>query len=54
MSPSAPVARNYDAAVRLDVDALRARAKRPEASAEPQARVIRKTRDNALLRAVGR
>jgi hypothetical protein len=54
VSPSAPVARNYDAAVRLDVDALRARTRRPEASAEPQARVIRKTRDNALLRPVGR
>src|SRR5262245_33853530 len=55
--PSAPVARNYDAAVRLDVDALRARTKRIAASngaAEPQARVIRKTRENALLRPVGR
>jgi HK97 family phage portal protein len=29
---SAPVARDYDAAVRLDVDALRARTRRPEAS----------------------
>jgi len=57
VSPSAPVARNYDAAVRLDVDALRARTKRIAASngaAEPQARVIRKTRENALLRPVGR
>ena len=54
VSPSAPVARNYDAAVRLDVDALKARTKRPEASAEPQARVIRKRRDNALLRPGGR
>ena len=54
VSPSAPVARNYDAAVRLDVDALRARTKRPEASAQPQARVIRKTRENALLRPGGR
>jgi phage portal protein BeeE len=52
VSPSAPVARNYDAAVRLDVDALKARTKRPEA--QPQARVIRKTRDNALLRPGGR
>jgi hypothetical protein len=57
---SAPVARDYDAAVRLDVDALRARTKRPEriaaldGAAEPSARVIRKTRDNALLRASGR
>jgi HK97 family phage portal protein len=49
VSPSAPVARNYDAAVKLDIDALRARTKRPEASAEPQARVIRKTRENAFL-----
>ena len=54
VSLSAPVARNYDAAVRLDVDALKARTKRPEASAEPQARVIRKRRDNALLRPGGR
>jgi hypothetical protein len=52
--PSAPAAKNYQAAVQLDVDALRARSKRPEASAEPQARVIRKTRDNALLRPTGR
>ena len=51
---SAPVARNYDAAVQADVDALKARRKRLEASAEPQARVIRKTRDNALLRPAGR
>jgi hypothetical protein len=48
--PSAPAAKNYQAAVQLDVDALRARTKRPEASAEPHARVIRKTRENALLR----
>jgi hypothetical protein len=48
--PSAPAAKNYRAAVQLDVDALVARSKRPEASAEPQAHVIRKTRDNALLR----
>jgi HK97 family phage portal protein len=56
VSPSAPVARNYDAAVRLDIDALRARTKRPEriAAAEPQARVIRKTRENALQRLAGR
>jgi HK97 family phage portal protein len=54
VSPSAPVARNYDAAVRLDIDALRARTKRPEASAAPQARVIRKTRENALQRPAGR
>jgi HK97 family phage portal protein len=53
--PSAPAAaKNYKAAVQADVDALRARTKRPEASAEPQARVIRKTRDNALLRAAER
>jgi HK97 family phage portal protein len=45
VSPSAPVARNYDAAVQLEVDALRTRTKRIAASngaAEPQARVIRK------------
>jgi HK97 family phage portal protein len=53
--PSGPAAaKNYKAAVQADVDALRARTKRPEASAEPQARVIRKTRDNALLRAAER
>jgi hypothetical protein len=55
--PSAPAARNYDAAVRLDIEALRARAKRPEriaafdGAAEP--RVIRKTRMNGLQRPVG-
>jgi HK97 family phage portal protein len=53
---SAPAARNYKAAVQLDVDALRARAKRPErlaaldGAAEPGARVIRKTRMNGLQR----
>jgi HK97 family phage portal protein len=54
---SAPVARDYDAAVKLDVDALRTRTKRIAASngaAEPQARVIRKRRENALLRPGGR
>jgi hypothetical protein len=56
--PSAPAAKNYQAAVQLDVDALRARTKRPErvatldGAAEP--RVIRKTRDNALQRPAGR
>jgi hypothetical protein len=55
---SAPTARNYKAAVRLDIDALRARTKRREhvatldGAAEPGARVIRKTRENALQRPV--
>src|SRR5262249_43928345 len=51
---SAPVARNYDAAVRLDIDALRARTKRQEVSPERQARVIRKTHWNGLQRPAGR
>jgi phage portal protein BeeE len=56
--PSAPAAKNYQATVQLDVNALRARTKRPErvatldGAAEP--RVIRKTRDNALQRPAGR
>jgi len=55
--PSAPVAKNYQAAVQLDVDALRARTKRPEriaafdGAAEPrEPRVIRKVRANGLQR----
>jgi HK97 family phage portal protein len=58
-SPAAPAAaREHRAAVQLDVEALRARAKRPEriaaldGAAEPRARVIRKTRENALQRPV--
>jgi hypothetical protein len=57
VSPSAPAARNYQAAVQLDVAALRARTKRPEriaafdGAAEPgEPRVIRKTRMNGLQR----
>jgi HK97 family phage portal protein len=57
--PSAPAARNYDAAVRLDVEALRARTKRPEriaafdgAAEPPEPRVVRKTRANGLQRPV--
>src|SRR5215469_13204606 len=55
--PSAPAAKNYQAAVQLDVDALRARTKRPErvaaldGAAEPrEPRVIRDTRMNGLQR----
>src|SRR5215831_18441937 len=52
--PSAPAAKNYQAAVQLDVDALRARTKRPEhaaldGAAEPRV-VVRKIRENALQR----
>jgi hypothetical protein len=61
VSPSAPAARNYDAAVRLDVEALTARARRPERvasfnrAAEPgEPRVVRKTRMNGLQRPAGR
>lgn len=60
VSPSAQAVKSYQAAVQLDVDALRARTKRPErvaaldGAAEPGARVIRKTRENALLRTAGR
>jgi HK97 family phage portal protein len=56
--PSAPAARNYAAAVRLDVDALRARTKRPErigaldGAAEPREPIIRKTRANGLQQPV--
>jgi len=55
VSPSAPAVRNYQAAVQLDVDALTARAKRPEriaafnGAAEPRG-VIRKTKMNGLQR----
>src|SRR5262249_19787692 len=55
---SAPAAKNYQAAVQLDVEALRARTKRPErvaafnGAAEP--RVIRKIRMNGLQRPVRR
>jgi HK97 family phage portal protein len=55
--PSAPAAKDYRKAVQLDVDALRTRTKRSAASngaAGPQARVIRKIRENALLRPAGR
>jgi HK97 family phage portal protein len=59
--PSAPAAKNYQAAVQLDVDALRARTKRPErvaaldGAAEPrEPRVIRDTRMNGLQRPVRR
>jgi hypothetical protein len=58
--PSAPAAKNYQAAVQLDVEALRARStKRPEhiaafdgAAEPPEPRVIRKVRANALQRPV--
>jgi len=60
--PSAPTAAaSYRAAVQLDVDSLRARAKRPErvaafdgAAEPPEPRVIRKVRANGLQRPVGR
>jgi hypothetical protein len=58
--PSAPAAKNYQAAVQLDVEALRARTKRSErfasldGAAEPrEPGVIRKTRENALQRPAG-
>jgi hypothetical protein len=53
--PSAPAAKNYQAAVQLDIDALRARTKRPErvaafdgAAGLGEPRVVRKTRMNGL------
>jgi hypothetical protein len=59
--PSAPAAKNYRAAVQLDVDALRVRTKRSErlasldGAAEPcEPRVVRKTRANGLQRPVRR
>jgi len=59
--PSAPAAKNYQAAVQLDVEALTARAKRPErvtafdgAAELGEPRVVRKTRENALQRPAGR
>jgi HK97 family phage portal protein len=59
--PSAPAAKNYRAAVQLDVEALKARTRRPERSAalngavEPgEPRVVRKTRMNGLQRPAGR
>jgi phage portal protein BeeE len=55
--PSAPAAKNYQAAVQRDVEALMARAKRPEArvaafdgAEEPRKPIIRKTRANGLQR----
>jgi HK97 family phage portal protein len=52
--PSAPAAaKGYKAAVQADIDVLRARTKRPEA-VEPQARVVHKRRENALVRTAGR
>jgi hypothetical protein len=53
---SAPAARNYKAAVQLDIDALRARTKRQDIAAfdgePPERGVIRKTRANGLQRPV--
>src|SRR5262249_7087642 len=58
---SAPAARNYDAAVKLDVEALRMRVKRPErvaaldgAAELSEPRVVRKVRMNGLQRPAGR
>ena len=55
--PSAPGAKNYQAAVQLDVAALKARTKRPEhiatldgAAEAREPRVVRKIREDALQR----